>query len=81
MLKNIFVLVADIKSAIRLFKKTALNIWNDIAQHKHAAIFMHPVKEEEAPGYHSLILRPMDLNTIKVRIRDGVNHFYFKMLN
>lgn len=39
--------------------------------HKHATIFMQPVRDEIAPGYSNVVLRPMDLTTIKKNIETG----------
>lgn len=42
-----------------------------IAQHRSGAVFHHPIREADAPGYRELVRRPTDLKTIKARIRDG----------
>lgn len=53
-------------------------LWREIANHKNGAMFMNPIKETIAPHYYDIVKRPMDLKTIKNRIRDGVstNNFY-----
>ena len=56
----------------RAWKKSIMMILNNIACHKHATIFMHPVKDEIAPGYSTLIHRPIDLTTIKKNIETGI---------
>ncbi|KAH7909446.1 hypothetical protein BJ138DRAFT_1089454 [Hygrophoropsis aurantiaca] len=43
-----------------------------ISQHRNGNIFHNPIKNSEAPDYHDIIKRPMDLKTIKARIKDGV---------
>ncbi|KAG2042803.1 hypothetical protein BDR03DRAFT_910664 [Suillus americanus] len=43
-----------------------------ISQHRNGNIFHNPIKPTEAPDYHDIIKRPMDLKTIKARIKDGV---------
>ncbi|KAI7900471.1 uncharacterized protein BX663DRAFT_158061 [Cokeromyces recurvatus] len=48
-------------------------LWREIANHKNGAMFMNPIKENIAPHYYDIVKRPMDLKTIKNRIRDGVN--------
>ncbi|KAJ3121146.1 Bromodomain-containing protein 8 [Nowakowskiella sp. JEL0407] len=53
------------------WKKTALMIWNKIADHKYGNVFMNAIKEADAPGYNSIIKQPMSLNIIKKRINDG----------
>ncbi|KAF9202452.1 Bromodomain-containing protein 8 [Haplosporangium sp. Z 27] len=53
------------------WKKILMMIWSDIANHRYGAVFMQPIKEQDAPGYYYMIKRPMDLKSIKERIRDG----------
>ncbi|KAG0040176.1 Bromodomain-containing protein 8 [Podila clonocystis] len=53
------------------WKKILMMIWTDIANHRFGAVFMQPIKEQDAPGYYLMIKRPMDLKSIKERIRDG----------
>lgn len=43
-----------------------------ISQHRYGNIFHNPIKKHEAPDYHDIIKRPMDLKTIKARIKEGV---------
>lgn len=45
---------------------------SQISQHRNGNIFHNPIKSSEAPDYHEIIKRPMDLKTIKARIKDGV---------
>ncbi|KAF8937166.1 Bromodomain-containing protein 8 [Dissophora ornata] len=53
------------------WKKILMMIWPQIANHKFGAVFMQPIKDQDAPGYNYMIKRPMDLKSIKERIRDG----------
>jgi hypothetical protein len=46
-------------------------IYNNISCHKHATVFMNPVKEDIAPGYRNIVHRPMDLTTIKKNLENG----------
>ena len=39
--------------------------------HRHAEIFKKPLRERDAPGYKSLILKPQDLNSIKSAVTKG----------
>ena len=48
-------------------------LWREIANHKNGAMFMNPIKETIAPHYYDIVKRPMDMKTIKNRIRDGVS--------
>ncbi|GBE79471.1 Bromodomain-domain-containing protein [Sparassis crispa] len=43
-----------------------------ISQHRYGNIFHNPIKKSEAPDYHDIVKRPMDLKTIKSRIKDGL---------
>jgi hypothetical protein len=54
------------------WKKLILMMWNEIVNHRYGPMFTHPVKEEKAPGYYSIIKRPMDLLKVKQRVREGV---------
>lgn len=42
-----------------------------ISQHRYGNIFHNPIKKSEAPDYSDLVKRPMDLKTIKTRVKDG----------
>ncbi|KAK7060620.1 hypothetical protein VNI00_001386 [Paramarasmius palmivorus] len=44
---------------------------SQISQHRNGTIFHNPIKDSEAPDYHDIVKRPMDLKTIKTRIKDG----------
>ncbi|ESN96827.1 hypothetical protein HELRODRAFT_193378 [Helobdella robusta] len=56
----------------KVWKKSIMLVWRGISNHKFANIFMHPVTEDIAPGYHTTIFKPMDLNTIRKNIDIGV---------
>ncbi|KAF7636346.1 Bromo domain-containing protein [Meloidogyne graminicola] len=45
-------------------KQVLLTLLRDISSHRHCYIFEKPVEEEEVPGYHSAIKKPMDLQTL-----------------
>ncbi|KAF8450277.1 hypothetical protein L210DRAFT_3520191 [Boletus edulis BED1] len=45
---------------------------SQISQHRNGNIFHNPIKNSEAPDYHDIIKRPMDLKTIKARVKDGI---------
>lgn len=44
---------------------------SQISAHRNGTIFHNPIKNSEAPDYHEIVKRPMDLKTIKSRIKDG----------
>ena len=41
----------------RTWKQAIRILWNDIAAHKYASIFLKPILEEKVPGYHSIVYR------------------------
>lgn len=45
---------------------------SQISQHRNGTIFHNPIKPSEAPDYHDIVKRPLDLKTIKARVKDGV---------
>jgi len=45
-----------------------LAVWRKIASHRTSMVFRKPVKPEEAPGYASRILFPMDLSLVRKMI-------------
>ncbi|KAI6047149.1 hypothetical protein EDC04DRAFT_3135854 [Pisolithus marmoratus] len=45
---------------------------SQISQHRNGNIFHNPIKSSEAPDYHEIIKHPMDLKTIKGRVKDGI---------
>ena len=55
----------------RAWKKAVMLVYNRLATHKYASVFLRPITEDQAPGYHSVIFRPMDLLTIKKNIDNG----------
>ncbi|CAG8460127.1 27374_t:CDS:2, partial [Racocetra persica] len=52
--------------------KLAMMMLHEIGNHKFASVFQNPIKEQDAPGYYSIVKQPMDLKTLKKRLRDGV---------
>lgn len=56
----------------RAWRKSIMLVWKAAASHKYANVFLHPVTDEEAPGYSSIIFRPMDLSLIKKNIETGL---------
>ena len=47
-------------------------VHSQISQHRNGTIFHNPIKPTEAPDYHEVVKKPMDLKTIKARIKDGL---------
>lgn len=54
------------------WKKSIMLVWRAAANHKYANVFLHPVTNDIAPGYHSVVHRPMDLSTIKKHLESGM---------
>ncbi|KAG8259502.1 Bromodomain-containing protein 8 [Homalodisca vitripennis] len=55
----------------RSWKKSIMLVYNRLATHKFASIFLRPITNEQAPAYDTVIHRPVDLSTIKKRIETG----------
>ncbi|XP_059173866.1 bromodomain-containing protein 8-like isoform X2 [Physella acuta] len=60
------------EKSLKQWKKSIMLVWRAAATHKYANVFLHPVTDEIAPGYRSVVLRPMDLSTIKKNIETGM---------
>ncbi|XP_071445307.1 bromodomain-containing protein 8-like [Hetaerina americana] len=56
----------------RAWKKAILLVWSRLATHKFASIFLRPITNDQAPGYHNVVYRPVDLYTIKKNVENGV---------
>ncbi|CAH3165694.1 unnamed protein product [Porites evermanni] len=41
--------------AQKTWKKSIMLVWRAAANHKYANVFLHPVTDDEAPGYHSIV--------------------------
>ncbi|TFL00510.1 hypothetical protein BDV98DRAFT_569126 [Pterulicium gracile] len=61
----------SVKEYSKRFQTVILMVHDQIVRHKNGTIFHNPIKLSEAPDYHEMIKRPMDLKTIKARIKDG----------
>lgn len=62
----------DEQVAIKRFQNVIGMLHSQISQHRNGNIFHNPIKDSEAPDYREIVKRPMDLKTIKARIKDGV---------
>ncbi|KAI5124809.1 hypothetical protein M0805_005440 [Coniferiporia weirii] len=54
------------------FQNVINMLHSQIQTHRNGTIFHNPIKPSEAPDYRDIVKRPMDLKTIKNRVRDGV---------
>ncbi|TKY85251.1 hypothetical protein EX895_006331 [Sporisorium graminicola] len=43
----------------------------EVSNHTHGNLFHAPIKEQDAPDYYLLIKQPLDIKTIKARIKEG----------
>ena len=43
----------------------------EVSNHTHGNLFHAPIKEQDAPDYYTLIKNPLDIKTIKARIKEG----------
>ncbi|KAJ2445677.1 hypothetical protein GGF42_005919 [Coemansia sp. RSA 2424] len=55
---------------MRNWKKNINTVWRDISGHRLGSMFINPIKSADAPNYYEVIRQPLDLKTIKNRIRD-----------
>ncbi|KAH6914869.1 Bromodomain-containing protein [Coprinopsis sp. MPI-PUGE-AT-0042] len=58
--------------AIKRFQSVIGFVYSQISQHRNGTIFHNPIKPSEAPDYHEVVKKPIDLKTIKARIKDGL---------
>ncbi|KAJ1647586.1 hypothetical protein LPJ64_001044 [Coemansia asiatica] len=62
-------LTAD-EQQLKNWKKNITTVWREISGHRYGGMFIGPIKSADAPNYYDVIWKPMDLKTIKNRIRD-----------
>ncbi|XP_028316238.1 bromodomain-containing protein 8 isoform X2 [Gouania willdenowi] len=58
--------------AQKIWRKAIMLVWRAAANHRYASVFLQPVSDDIAPGYHSIVHRPMDLSAIKKNIESGL---------
>lgn len=56
----------------RNWKKSVMLVYNRLASNKYASLFLKPITDEQAPGYSTVVYRPMDMQTIKKNIDNGI---------
>ncbi|XP_045063878.1 bromodomain-containing protein 8-like [Coregonus clupeaformis] len=62
----------EARQAQKIWKKAIMLVWRAAANHRYANVFLQPVTDDIAPGYHSIVHRPMDLSSIKKNIETGL---------
>ncbi|KAI0660983.1 hypothetical protein C8Q70DRAFT_973901 [Cubamyces menziesii] len=63
---------SDAPVVSKRFQNVIGMLHSQISQHRYGNIFHNPIKKTEAPDYHDIVKRPMDLKTIKSRVKDGL---------
>ena len=63
--KSDFVKVNELGSLDEKIYQCMVTVCSRLQKHKLSEVFRFPVSEEEAPGYHDIITKPMDLSTIE----------------
>lgn len=55
----------------KAWKKSVMLVYSRLAAHKYASLFLKPITDDTAPGYHTIVYRPMDLQTLRKNIENG----------
>lgn len=55
----------------RGFPRVSSSALDQIGSHRYANMFAHQIRERDAPGYKSIVLRPQDLKSIRTAIIAG----------
>ncbi|KAJ2797647.1 hypothetical protein H4R21_004234 [Coemansia helicoidea] len=55
---------------LKNWKKNVTMVWREISGHRYGGMFLSPIKSSDAPRYYEAIRKPLDLKTIKNRVRD-----------
>lgn len=63
---------SDAPVVSKRFQNVIGMLHSQISAHRYGNIFHNPIKKSEAPDYHDIVKRPMDLKTIKSRVKDGL---------
>ncbi|XP_067011791.2 bromodomain-containing protein 8 isoform X2 [Anabrus simplex] len=64
--------ISEEEREYRVWKKSIMLVYGRLATHKYASLFLRPITDDQAPGYSSLVHRPIDLLMIKKNIETGV---------
>ena len=59
------------KEKLAVISRVINMLHSSISQHRFGNIFHNPIKKQDAADYHDIVKRPMDLKTIKARVKDG----------
>ncbi|PWN41100.1 hypothetical protein IE81DRAFT_324925 [Ceraceosorus guamensis] len=61
----------DKEKARRKKEKMLLMLLDEVSNHTHGNLFHNPIKEQDAPDYYQLVRHPLDLKTIRSKVKDG----------
>ncbi|UZJ56906.1 hypothetical protein CBS101457_006226 [Exobasidium rhododendri] len=61
----------DKEKAKRKNEKVLNMILQEVSNHTHGNLFHSAIKEQDAPDYYALIRHPLDIKTIKLKIKEG----------
>ncbi|CAB4406189.1 unnamed protein product [Rhizophagus irregularis] len=59
---------------LKTWQKLVNMILHEINNHRFASVFQNPIREQDAPGYYDIVKQPMDLKSLKKRLREGTIH-------
>jgi len=58
-------------AAAKRFQTVINPLYTQIHAHRYGTVFQNPIKEADAPDYSEIVKRPIDLKTIKAKMKDG----------
>ncbi|KAH8853452.1 bromodomain-containing protein 8 [Schistosoma japonicum] len=64
----------------RRWRRSLLSALSTVYSHRHAYVFMHPVTEDIAPGYSTVVYEPVDLTSLRRPAVDLYDLSIFKVI-
>ncbi|XP_018648518.1 hypothetical protein Smp_057140 [Schistosoma mansoni] len=58
----------------RRWRRSLLSALSTVYSHRHAYVFMHPVTEDIAPGYSTVVYEPVDLTSLRRRMESSLSY-------
>nr|CAH8828438.1 unnamed protein product [Trichobilharzia regenti] len=65
--------IQSIHTIVRRWRRSLLSALSTVCSHRHAYVFMHPVTEDIAPGYNTVVYEPVDLTSIRRRMESSLS--------
>jgi len=62
----------EVRRRKKRFTSSITTLHNQISEHVHGGVFQNPIKRSEAPDYHDIVKEPMDLRTIRNKLKDKI---------